>query len=105
MKESILIALASAAALLAGCATSQPVGTLYTNVSFPVAVTNAQSNNSRLKVGIATCTSVFSLVAVGDASIAAAMKNGDITKVHSVDWKAENTLGVIGKYECIVRGE
>ena len=33
------------------------------------------------------------------------MKNGDITKVHSVDWKAENTLGVIGKYECIVRGE
>ena len=105
MKKSALIALASAAALLAGCATSQPVGTLYTNVSFPVAVTNAQSNNSRLKVGIATCTSVFSLVAVGDASIAAAMKNGDITKVHSVDWKAENTLGVIGKYECIVRGE
>ncbi len=105
MKKSALIALASAAALLAGCATSQPVGTLYTNVSFPVAVTNAQSNNSRLKVGIATCTSVFSLVAVGDASIAAAMKNGDITKVHSVDWKAENTLGVIGKYECVVRGE
>ena len=105
MKKSALIALASAAALLAGCATSQPIGTLYTNVSFPVAVTNAQSNNSRLKVGIATCTSVFSLVAVGDASIAAAMKNGDITKVHSVDWKAENTLGVIGKYECVVRGE
>ena len=98
MKKSALIALASAAALLAGCATSQPVGVLYTNVSVPVAVTHAQSN-TRLKVGVATCTSVFSLVAVGDASIAAAMKNGDITKVHSVDWKAENTLGVIGKYE------
>ncbi len=104
MKKSALIALASAAALLAGCATSQPVGALYTNVSVPVAVTHAQSN-TRLKVGVATCTSVFSLVAVGDASIAAAMKNGDITKVHSVDWKAENTLGVIGKYECVVRGE
>ena len=104
-KNILLIILASAAALLAGCAQTQPVGVLYTNVTCPVTATTAQSDASRLKVGTSTCTSVLTLVAIGDASIAAAMKNGNITKVRSVDWKVENTLGIIGKYECIVYGE
>lgn len=105
MKKSLLLVLASAAALLAGCAQTQPVGTLYTKVVLPMTVTDNIGEISRLKVGTSSCTSVLSIVAVGDASIAAAMKNGNIKKVHTVDWKAESVLGIVGQYECVVYGE
>ncbi len=45
------------------------------------------------------------MVAIGDASIEAAKKNGGITKVHHVDWAVENILGIIGKYRVTVYGE
>ena len=58
-----------------------------------------------LKVGKSQCKSYLGLVTQGDASIEAAKKNGGITKVVSVDWKAKSILGLVGEYECIVYGE
>ena len=87
-----------------GCASPQPVGVLYTDLTLPaIATSNAQG--AKVKVGTAECTSILALVAMGDASIEAAAKNGGITKIHSVDWEANNILGIIGKYKTIVRGE
>jgi hypothetical protein len=57
------------------------------------------------KVGRATCQSYLGLVAVGDASVMTAMKAGGITKIHHVDWEANNILGIIGTYTCVVYGE
>ncbi|MGN0834601.1 MAG: TRL-like family protein [Candidatus Spyradosoma sp.] len=105
MKKSVLIVLASAAALFAGCAQTQPYGVLYTKVALPVTATDNSGDISRLKVGTAKCKSILNLVTEGDASVAAAMKNGNIKKVHSVDWKAESILGIISEYECVVYGE
>ncbi len=85
-----------------GCATPMPVGTIYTNVKLPAAVT---SNTGSQKVGTATCASYVSVVSIGDASIEAAKKNGGITKVSHVDWEAKNILGIIGKYKTTVYGE
>ena len=51
------------------------------------------------------CTSILSMVATGDASIEAAMKNGGITKVHHVDWQAKNILGIYGEFKTTVYGE
>lgn len=87
---------------LIGCATPYPMGSAYTNVKLPVIATAASESP---KVGTAECKSYFGLVATGDASIDAAMKNGGIKKVHHVDWEANNILGIIGTYKIIVYGE
>lgn len=57
-----------------------------------------------LKKGEATSTGII-LVSDGDASISAAMKNGGITKVHHIDYKTRNILGIVGSTTTIVWGE
>jgi len=63
------------------------------------------SGNASTRTGEATCTSVLAVVAMGDCSIEAAMKNGGITKVNHVDWDVRNILGIYGTYKVIVHGE
>jgi hypothetical protein len=48
---------------------------------------------------------MFGLVAWGDCSIAAAKRNGKITKVYSVDGDVKNILGIYGVYKVVVTGE
>ncbi|MBU4198530.1 MAG: TRL-like family protein [Verrucomicrobia bacterium] len=97
-----LVAVAGALAVVMGCASPAPVGVLYTEITLPaIATSNAQAT----KVGVSECTSILALVAMGDASIDAAAKNGGITKIHSVDWEAKSILGIYGTYRTIVRGE
>ncbi len=104
MKRTIATFTACAILLFVmGCATSYPIGTLYTELKLPVTAT--ANNGTATKVGTAKCISVLALVAIGDASIEAAKKDGGITKVHHVDWEVENILGVIGKYKVTVYGE
>ena len=86
-----------------GCATSLPAGAFYTEVSFPGGVGSGDVSYS--KVGKATSNSYFALVATGDSSIAAAVKNGDIQKIKYVDYKAKNILGFIGEYTTYVYGD
>ena len=104
MKKTLVLIPAVAALFMAGCASSIPMGTVYTDVKLPVSAT-ANVDTSNLKVGRSTCKSFVGVVAVGDASIEAAKKNGGIKKVVFVDWKAKSTLGIVGEYECIVYGE
>ena len=105
MKKLLTAIAITAAVALTGCATSTPVGSLYTQVKLPVAVTQAQAASTKLKVGKAECKSILGLVATGDASIDTAAKNAGITTIHHVDWEAENILGIIGTYRCVVYGE
>ena len=88
--------------VLIGCATAYPVGGLYTELKLPV---GADGAGQSLKVGTAECTSILGLVATGDASFEAAMKNGGIRKVNHADWDAKNILGIIGNYKLTVYGE
>lgn len=104
MKKTLVLIPAAAALFMAGCASSIPMGTVYTDVKLPVSAT-ANVDTSNLQVGRSTCKSFVGVVAVGDASIEAAKKNGGIKKVVFVDWKAKSTLGIVGEYECIVYGE
>lgn len=106
MKKFItLSAFAALASLLAGCAGSYPKGSFITDITVPLAVTDIPAKTDSLKVGKSQCKDFFSLVAFGDASINAAMKNANISKVYYVDWKAYNVLGLTGTYECTVYGE
>lgn len=102
MKKILAAGAVAATVLLTGCATSHPQGMLLTDVTLPTAVT---SNAGGDKVGTATCQSILSLVATGDCSINAAKKNGGISNVTHVDWKANNILGIIGNYTVTVYGK
>lgn len=56
------------------------------------------------KMGVATAEGIV-LFTQGDASLKAAMDNGKITKVHHVDYKVKNILGIVGSSSTIVWGE
>jgi hypothetical protein len=100
---AMCLILCAALVALVGCATVYPVGVAYTEVKVPVTATGVVVDSP--KVGTAECMSVLSLVALGDASIEAAMKQGGIKKVSHVDWDAKNILGIIGKYKVTVYGD
>lgn len=104
MKKRImtLTAISVAMAFLVGCASICPIGMAYTEVKLPCEATSAAK---AFKVGTSECISVLGLVAIGDASIEKAMKNGGITKIHHVDWDAKNILGIYGMYKTTVYGE
>ena len=80
-----------------GCAmVVAPVnGGLYTNLKAPVTAT---SNTGSAKVGTGECTSILGMIAMGDCSISAAMKDGNIMKIHHVDHDAMSFLWLIAKY-------
>ncbi len=102
MKKTLaLVALSAVGILFTSCGTTtRPIGTVYADVSDPVAV----SGNSGSRVGEATSTSYFGVVALGDSSIEAAKRAGGISTVSSVDVKRKNILGVISTYTTVVRG-
>ena len=105
MKKIRLIALMGLIAflpVLMGCATSFPVGMVYTKLNLPI---SAEGAGKSLKTGTSECTSVLSIVATGDISYEEAMADGGITKVNHADWEVENILGIIGKYKLTVYGE
>ena len=104
MKQAmVIVCLMVCAAFLFGCASVEPRGILLMELKVPVVAT--ANGNASPKMGVAECETICGLIARGDASIAAAKKNGGITKVHHVDWEVSSLLGLIGKYKCIVYGE
>ena len=87
----------------AGCATYLPLGFVYTEVKAPVAVAGGDVSYS--KVGSAMATSVLGIVATGDASIRAAMEDGNINRVKHVEYSVKNILGIYGEYTTTVYGD
>lgn len=105
-KMAILSAVLLSLSLGSGCMIiSNPVpamGLIYSEYTAPVAAT---SNPNSFKKGEAELISILGMVAIGDASIETAAKNGGITKIHHIDHKTYNVLGFYGKYTTIVYGE
>jgi len=95
-----LLVIVSASALLAGCATYYPTGTLYTEGQMGVQANGNPGN----KEGKACMRSILGLVAYGDASVDAAKRNGNIQNVDTIDYDVRNFLGIYGKYCLVVRG-
>lgn len=101
IKKLVPIALLSfLGCFVAGCgALPFPMGAVYTDVNFPIAVS---ANVRGSKMGQWNCISVLNLVALGDASIQEAARNGGITKIAHVDWKAHSILGIFSHYTVTV---
>lgn len=97
-----LLAIGVAALLLPGCGGIGLYGGLYTDVTTPV---EATANSVGSKVGTTEAISVLGMVAIGDAGINTAAKNGGISKISHVDMQTYSILGLFGKYTIYVYGE
>jgi hypothetical protein len=106
MRSSVFLALAACGMLfVGGCSlASTPIhGTLYTgNLKSPVMMGDNTAGHS--KTGEAMATSIIG-VTMGDCSIATAMQNGGITKVHHVDSEVLTILSVYVTYKTVVYGD
>jgi hypothetical protein len=100
-----LLVVMAAVVALSGCgvvAAGPVIAPLAVDLKGPV--TGFDNAVKADKTGTAVAEGVI-LFAWGDASIDAAVKNGRLTKVHHVDSKVTNILGVYAKYETIAYGE
>ena len=100
-KVTFFMILAACIVLISGC------GALYTNVKTPMPTLEMQVNaDNQAKVGTASATAYLWVVVVGDCSVASAMKDGSITRIHHVDTEINTILGgLYGKFTTVVYGE
>lgn len=92
---------------LTGCgahAKSPLTGFLYSDVTVPVP-SSIDNNVKPLKSGTAFAQSILGWVAIGDASIRTAARNGGITKIHHVEQHSQSVLGIVATYTVTVYGE
>ncbi|MGD1001436.1 MAG: TRL-like family protein [Candidatus Brocadiia bacterium] len=104
MRLSLCAAVLVGLVVLTGCSAMAlgPVVAMVTvDEKGPVSVGDMKAG---MKVGVAQAEGIL-VVAYGDASIVAAMKNANITRVHHVDNETFNVLGIYARYKTIVYGE
>lgn len=101
MKKIILIG-AIAGIFLTSCARVFPTGALYENVSLP----RSYSTVSGIKVGKSSCVNIMGMVLVGDASLMAAKRNGNISAISTHDENTQMILGgLITRTTTIITGQ
>lgn len=105
MKKVLVPLCAVAALMLAGCGTV-PTGTVAAPIMLDVKDSGPVYDASvrDTKVGRATVTGII-LVSFGDGSIAAAMRDGGITKVNRVEYEYQTILYMYTKKTTVVYGE
>lgn len=86
---------------ISGCAL------LYNDLKTPLPSLSVEaSTQTRTQVGTSSCASYVWVVALGDCSVEAAMKNGSVSKVHHVDAEFKSYFfGIYTKFTTVVYGE
>lgn len=69
---------------------SEPFGIIYQNTTHQLL---GSGSVNPAKVGTATCTAYFGVVALGDCSVKQAMTNGKINALSHADQTTKNILG------------
>ena len=93
--------LCAAALALTGCATYYPAGAFFTQGTMGVQADSGKGN----KTGRACMKSYLGMIATGDASIDAAKRAGNISKVSTINYEVNNVLGIVGEYCLVVTGD
>ena len=96
--------------MVSGCAAglSTPAGTmtpapglLFADAKGPLVTGDGGAG----KTGTSECVSYLGIVALGDASLETAMKNGSIKKINHADIHLYNILGIYAKTTVTVYGD
>ncbi len=69
---------------------SEPLGFVYQNTTHQLL---GSGSVAPVKVGTATCTQYFGVVALGNCSVKQAMTNGNIRALSHADQETKNILG------------
>jgi hypothetical protein len=108
MKRLIACAAVASVAvvMLTGCAGITGIaggsgGMLFTSTDAAMGIGSASGSD---KVGTSESKAIICF-ATGDSSIQTACKNGGITKIHHVDSKVFQVLGLYARYTTVVYGE
>ena len=110
MRALLCVVALAAVVALGGCAgiviapVSPGMGAVFSDYKAPLDL-DADPTTITDKSGEAYAENFLGLVVTGDASIAAAAKEGGITRVHHIDYQYKNILGLYGKFTTIVYGE
>ncbi len=111
-KWALLLAVCVVVSLSLGCAAGyyrtpvQPAGGwAFARLEAPMSTNFDQGAMISPKTGMATSESFLGFIALGDASLETAAKNGGISKIHCADYKFENILGLYSKFTTVVHGE
>lgn len=89
-----------------GCAGPYSGGGLFSDYkALNCSPDDAQGLALGSKTGESTMTNYLGLVAIGDASITMAAKNGGINTIKTVDYKYNSILGIINTTTTIVTGQ
>ncbi len=110
-KWAVLLAVCGIAVVTTGCyagiytAPVKPgLGLMFARVTAPIS-TDYNGTPVSTKTGEATAENVLGLIEYGDCSAEAAAKAGGLTKIHYLDYRFENILGVYSKFTTIAHGE
>ncbi len=104
---AILGAAAGVALMSTGCLRAPvipPYGIIYSEIQAPLDH-DFDETLVPSKAGRSESISILGLVAVGDASINTAAKEGGLSVIHTADYEYTNILGIYQKYVTVVRGE
>lgn len=101
MKKLLVLPLLGA---LVGCINPAPINSCIMVDEVITGADHFDNSVKMVKCGRAKAKHII-LVGVGDASIKAAMADGGVEKIHHVDHKSMNVLGLYMENETIVWGE
>lgn len=94
----------SLVAVLSGCVfapVSPPRGILYNDQKAPLFPGGMPGS----KEGVSSAHNILFLVGWGDASLTAALEDGDISQLRHTDYRVQNYALIYQKYTTIAKGE
>ena len=111
MRIVCVLGLVAVVVLMSGCAgpfiiapVIPPMGMAFTSTVAPLDV-NVDKTELGTKTGEASTFCVLGLVAFGDASTAAAARDGGLKVINHADYRSLNVLGLFCSYTTIVYGD
>lgn len=104
MKVLLVVVVGLSLCLLSGCVYSTAPVNAAIVASEKGPYFAAPNAGASTKVGTSQAEGIL-IVGFGDASIATAMKNGNITKIHHIDTEVLSVIGIYARYQTVVYGE
>jgi hypothetical protein len=109
MRKVALLTILSLGLLTTGCSyyvapVMPPPGLFFTSIKAPID-TDAQSNAVGAKVGSSSTSNILGLFAFGDASVASAVQDGNLSKVDHLDYEFLNIFFIYQRFTVNAYGE
>jgi hypothetical protein len=109
MRKFAILAILGLGVISTGCTyyvapVMPPPGLIYSEIKAPLD-TNAQSNPVGPRMGSSSTTSILGLVSWGDASVATAVQQGNLSSINHLDYEFLNIVFVYQKFTVNAYGE